>query len=259
MSKDRGTTWSVTINNPIKADEDNIGLAKANGWKVVGQLEEGKEGTKHYQLMVKTPQVRFSALKKAFPRAHIELARNAGALEQYVTKEDTRVGGLPVNKSYVSLSDLWLLFYDYMYDKYDIDRYGELPIRLLDDVEGEHWLKIFDNFINQSVIDGYNVETMGVNPQIRGCVKRYGFAIYCRSGDLRRQTDRQTQEINIPTLDLNANDDKSQTGSRSPSENHVRWENDEDYEDGESSEDEGQSESGCSGYSSSDNESEYSE
>lgn len=60
-------------------------------WKLEGQLEKGAEGTIHYQGMLKTPQVRFSAVKKEFPRAHIEVARSAAALQKYVNKEDTRV------------------------------------------------------------------------------------------------------------------------------------------------------------------------
>lgn len=92
---ERATNWSVTINNPIKADEENINLARQKGWMVEGQLEKGDNGTPHYQLIVKTPQMRFSALKKAFPRAHIEVAKNVKALETYVKKDETRIGQLP--------------------------------------------------------------------------------------------------------------------------------------------------------------------
>lgn len=91
----RATCWSLTINNPTKSDEEWIQQARQKGWQVEGQLEKGKEGTEHYQLMVKTPQVRFSAVKKQFPRAHIEIARNPAALAQYVAKEETREADLP--------------------------------------------------------------------------------------------------------------------------------------------------------------------
>lgn len=255
MSKDRGTKWSVTINNPIKADEDNIGLAKSRGWQVIGQLEEGEQGTKHYQLMVKTPQVRFSALKKAFPRAHIEIARNADALEQYVTKEDTRIGSLPENKSYLSLADLWLKFYDYIELLSTIDQYK------LESLSEDKWLELFDGCISALITRGYNVETMGVNPQIRGCVKKYGISIYWRSQNIRNDEDRltvdsqdsQTQEIIIPTLENVEN--RSETGSRSTQRQQVRWENDESDENSESTETSGRYESGSS-YDSSSNVSE---
>ena len=44
--------------------------------------------------------------------------------------------------------------------------------------------------------NGYVVETMGVNPQMRSCVKNYGSAILNRS-KVRRQTDRQTDVEDI--------------------------------------------------------------
>ena len=62
---DRATCWSITINNPLPADDENIARAKQrSGWKVEGQLEKGENGTPHYQLMVKTPQIRFDPLRK---------------------------------------------------------------------------------------------------------------------------------------------------------------------------------------------------
>lgn len=78
---DRATAWSLTINNPTEADEENIQHARQKGWKVIGQLEQGENGTKHYQLLVKTPRIRFGGVKKEFPRAHVEVARNVAALE----------------------------------------------------------------------------------------------------------------------------------------------------------------------------------
>lgn len=78
---DRATAWSLTINNPTQADEESIQLARQKGWQVIGQLEEGENGTKHYQLLLKTSRIRFGGVKKLFPRAHIEVARNVAALE----------------------------------------------------------------------------------------------------------------------------------------------------------------------------------
>lgn len=86
---DRATCWSITINNPKKEEYE---IVLPVGWKLEGQLEKGEEeGTLHYQGMLKTGQVRFSAVKKVFPRAHIEVARNVAALKKYVNKEETRV------------------------------------------------------------------------------------------------------------------------------------------------------------------------
>lgn len=87
-TKERATCWSITINNYT---EEDIRL-DIPGWKLRGQPEVGKNGTRHYQGMLLTPQVRFSQVKKQFPRAHIEVARDRTALAKYVQKEETRVG-----------------------------------------------------------------------------------------------------------------------------------------------------------------------
>lgn len=191
MAQQRASAWSVTINNPIAADEENISLARQKGWKVEGQLERGEKGTPHYQLLVKTPQVRFSAVKKQFPRAHIEIARNVAALEQYVHKEETKEGELQSQSEfYPSMQKMWDMMASWIqetrrhHDWLDSDPQGRL--------------EIFDRFISDKIEEGYVVETMAVNPQVRSIVKTYGENIYNRS--LRRQTDRQTDE-NI-VLDL---------------------------------------------------------
>lgn len=88
---ERATCWSITINNPEEAEYVR---PLPGGWKLIGQLERGAEGTLHYQGMLKTSQVRFSAVKKEFPRAHIEIARDKAALAKYVSKEETRVASV---------------------------------------------------------------------------------------------------------------------------------------------------------------------
>jgi hypothetical protein len=182
---DRATCWSVTINNPLPADDENIALAKQkSGWKVEGQLEKGENGTPHYQLMVKTPQTRFGSIKKAFPRAHIEPARNFKALAEYVHKDDTRVAELPTNDKYPSLTALWELFYQYI-------RTEQLAIPVCEDSR----LVMFDQFVHLYIELGYHIETMGVNPQIRSSVKKYLPALILRAQKIRRQTDRQTELI----------------------------------------------------------------
>lgn len=189
----RGSAWSVTINNPQSQDEEYMNLARQRGWKVEGQLEVGTQGTPHYQLLVKTPQVRFSAVKKAFPRAHIELARNVDALQTYVHKEETRQAELPSrSEMYPSMQKLWSLFYEWM-DKGDL-------FKEYDNWKQDKWLCKFDLFIKYAIMEGYVVETMAVNPQIRAIVKNYGYEIICREFN-RRQTDRQTDDSS--TVDEN--------------------------------------------------------
>ena len=77
------------MNNPTPEDRKPT---LPPGWILQGQEEVGKEGTPHLQLMLKCSRTeRFSAVKKVFPRAHIEVARNQTALSAYVHKEETRV------------------------------------------------------------------------------------------------------------------------------------------------------------------------
>lgn len=222
MSKNsdiRGTAWSVTINNPTDKDEEEIALARQKGWRVEGQIEVGANGTPHYQLLVKTPQVRWKAVTKAFARGHVELARNVAALETYVNKEATRVGVLPqTSDRYPSLSKLWDLFAEWLesHPKY---KYEWL------DLSGDDWLPVFDRFVRDKIEEGYHIETMAVNPQIRSSIKNYGYSIIIRSknnknSSIDRQTDRQTDDesedmfavlnrlgevvssgVDIPTLD----------------------------------------------------------
>jgi hypothetical protein len=189
---ERATNWSVTINNPTASDDEAIAQARQKGWTVDGQLEKGDQGTPHYQLAVRTPQVRFSQVKKAFPRAHIEIARNVAALQAYVHKSDTQIAPLPVQSAlYPSLSKLWDLIYDRICDEV------EHPA---DDLQpSEYTLDLFDKVIYQLITDGYHVETMAVNPQVRGCFLKFGKALMIRSF-VDRPTRPTTQNLVLPTI-----------------------------------------------------------
>lgn len=192
-STERATTWSLTINNPTAADLEEIDLARQKGWKVVGQLEAGENGTEHYQLCLTTPQVRFSAVKKAFTRAHIEVCRNRAALEKYVQKEDTRIAALPGSDKYPSLSKLWELFFDYLLledevggDNIDQYLHGIAVNPFWHDLR-KNPLGLFDVYIERLIADGYHVETMAVNPQVRACWKMYWNSILVRCARQREQ------------------------------------------------------------------------
>jgi len=236
----RATSWSVTINNPTSTDEEQIALARQKGWKVEGQLEQGTEGTPHYQLLVKTSQVRFSAVKKAFPRAHVEQARNVSALQQYVTKSDTRLSMLPTSQEkYPSMSKLWDLITLYLneqpfYSKHIYEQSLRI-MGLVSEERGELVMNMFDSAIAHLIRQGYHVESMAVNPQVRSCWKRYYKPIFERSAKQscdNFQTDRQTDtalesEISIPTTGHNnghheeesthASSSRSSSESASPS------------------------------------------
>lgn len=218
MTDNRSSCWSVTINNPTAADEEDINLARQKGWKVHGQKEQGDEGTEHYQLMVQTPQVRFSAVKKQFPRAHIEAARNNVALAQYVAKETTRVGDLPSQQSlYPSLSKYWELIVRQLNDdncinlSYVYNPENERPSSIWWKAAPASYrrdaLIALDEVTSKLIERRYNVESLAVNPQVRASWRRFYVAIIIRSmGDIDRQTDTRVQpdaeqisRIDIPT------------------------------------------------------------
>jgi len=218
----RASCWSVTINNPIAADEENMARARQRGWKVEGQKEVGKNGTPHYQLSVRTPQVRWAAVTKAFPRAHVEVARNPAALEQYVHKEDTKVGELEKqSEMYPSLSKFWDLFFQWCYDG---AANSEQEQRLVvTNIKPRALENMFEGFVIEYIQKGYHIETIACNPATISCVRKYGFSILKRSEaafykkeDMQTETDRQTQEVLVSTYDITndaAKDEDDEEGS----------------------------------------------
>lgn len=190
---DRATCWSLTINNPTKSDDEWIAQAQQKkGWKVYGQREKGAEGTEHYQLMLTTPQIRFAAVKKAFPRAHIEAARDRTALLKYVQKADTKVADLPQSTNYPTYGKI-MEWYGQYYDQWAEANNG---------IEKHQWLYVFDYMIDRKIREGYFCESYAMNPQVRGSIQKFGSSIAFRERE-RRQTDRQTTEINIPDIGIN--------------------------------------------------------
>jgi len=89
--------WSITINNPTDEDIENYKAWCIGNDKTVhacGQIEIGKEGTRHWQacFIVKNP-VSFNPIKKRWPKAHIEPAKSYKDLAVYCKKKDTAVEG----------------------------------------------------------------------------------------------------------------------------------------------------------------------
>lgn len=203
MSSARHTAWSLTINNPTAADREALNLALQRGWKVEGQQETGESGTVHYQCCLRTPQCRFSAVKKLFPRAHIEPAKNVSALLQYVSKEDTRTGSLPVQSDlYPSLSKFWDLVFSYLDDQALSPYDGP--------IDEKSALKLLDQASYHLILNGYHVETLAVNPQTRSAFSKFLTALWIRSkhSQTARQTDTalESSEVSVPTIHNHAFD-----------------------------------------------------
>jgi len=226
MTTTRATSWSVTINNPTAEDDECLHLARMKpGWSVIGQLEKGSEGTPHYQLMVRTPQTRFSQVKKAFPRGHIEVARNAPALQSYVQKAETRLSELPTgSEKYPSVSKMWDLILSFLSswgkEGLDLVCLSDGDIRFYSDRREAMFqttpLVLFDEVIRHLISDGYFVEHHACNPQVRQQWKLFAREILSRSHKYT-QTDRQTdsvQSVEIPAYhEINANDSSSSQAS----------------------------------------------
>lgn len=202
----RASAWSVTINNPLPSDYEEIERARQKGWKVEGQVEKGAEGTLHLQLMVRTPQVRFSAVKKTFARAHIEQARNAAALTSYVTKAATRVAELPSGSNrYPSLSRYWELVAVRLNAGHETWTYDDKEAFHTDESqENKHIvfyrtrhqeeiardpLKMLDEVTGQLIGEGYHVEGIAANPSTRVAFKKWWGRILYRAMETLRQTD----------------------------------------------------------------------
>lgn len=226
-NQSRATCWSVTINmKNVKQDtaDEWIHAARAKGWKVHGQLEQAPTtGTLHYQLMVETPQTRFSAIKKAFPTAHIEISRNRAALSQYVNKTETRVGSLVgENDKYPSVAGFWKLVYK-LYDVDDSTGWDSSKEEVCLYSE-EHQLNLekdplafLDSTAATLIRNGYVIDHIITNPAVRSFWKKFYADIMYRT----RETDRQTDNVVLPTIDIDAEssshasgDSGSDSGSR---------------------------------------------
>jgi len=240
MSGERGTNWSVTLNmkNVSRATcEGMINQAKLSNWGVQGQIEEGKEGTPHYQLLVKTPQVRFSAVKKMFPTGHIEKARNVKALEAYVHKDEGRLEEMKtIERKFVSFPEVRNKFFQWVIQE------GHQHTGCY-----EKKLSLWDEFIGLSIEERIECDVVGVNPQYRSIIQRYWNSFVavawedalikdrqeygeelCRQNE-RRQTDRQTVEIPVSPHDI--------TNGRGEQEQNEEEHTEEDWEESGSEED----------------------
>lgn len=211
MSTQRSSHWSLTINNPTASDYEQIELARQKGWKITGQQEAGKEGTPHLQLHLATPQVRFSAVKKTFPRAHIEVARNIQALENYVNKEESRTGSLPMaQEKYPSLSKFWHLIYQEICDRnwlegtsnaswwHEANEDLKYPEPKTSEGKREFAMLIFDTCVGALIERGYHVDQF-YSPPNMNLWKKFHFSILQRCYlEKCAQTSSQTDVRLIP-------------------------------------------------------------
>lgn len=170
---ERATCWSITINNPTEEDEKP---QLPSGWRFAGQLERGEEGTLHIQGILHTPQVRFSAVKRVFPRAHIEKAYNEGGLAKYVHKEDTRVREIQQSVGLTAFA-----LQDKVIERWDDTRF--LEYQILMKYQDDCYLRYADIIVRNLISEGLagGVEFVAINPMWRTSWKKFGEAIVNRA------------------------------------------------------------------------------
>lgn len=193
---DKGVCWSITINNPTAEDLQQWESLSGLHWvrEVTGQIEKGENGTPHIQGCLKTQSVRFSQVKKALPRAHIEKARSQAALERYVVKEDTRLAALSKVKiaTQAEVQTYCLaIALRYCYNWKQADPLDTNELDLLSSCRSQikcHWETILDEAVETLIYQGYyGVEFVVSNPQIRTAFKKYLPAILYRTYNARNQ------------------------------------------------------------------------
>jgi len=249
----RATCWSLTINmgaTKMETIEEWIHSARAKGWKITGQVEKAPTtGTLHYQLMLRTPQMRFSAIKRAFPTAHIEIAKRQIALAQYVVKTDTRVAGLPQeDEKYPTAAKFWgLVFKTHNTGNTDgWDESDESAVRFYDDQRQKQLEANPLAFLDQTAADlirrGYVIDHLITNPAIRSFWNKFHGEVLYRTRAADRQTDRQKELLDVETQTDATSDSRGEDASESEAQSTTGTETgSEDTSDGDRESDAGTS------------------
>jgi len=183
---ERSSCWSITINNPNEIETQCV----VPGWKLEGQFEEGKEGTKHFQGLLTTPQVRFSSVKKQFPRAHIEVARNKSALKKYVHKDETRV-------DVYTPSDIPSIFeyQTHVAKAWSAKEFYEMTKNVLEEKKDETAMLYLDILVKRDIEAGKRgCEWCAINPMWRSSWKKFWRSIIKRDGTKEDEQGTQCQD-----------------------------------------------------------------
>ena len=87
--------WCFTINQPTEQDDIAIDNLRNSSSYLIYQLEQGENGTPHYQGYVEFAiRKRGSTIKNLIPRGHIEVRRgNSKQASDYCKKEESRLDG----------------------------------------------------------------------------------------------------------------------------------------------------------------------
>lgn len=215
-SQHKATSWIITLNNPTQMEITSWENIKQNHFvkEAVGQIEEGENGTPHIQGYIRTDNVRFSQIKKLFPRAHIEITKNAIAAKQYCQKTDTRKEKLVTSEINTSIHRAvyeqcihWFRYNkvgtketDWVTALEDVKDERSARISMLASVDNLHESvreKIFDTAISMMIISGVkHIEFMAVNNLTRSAFKKYFSAIIIREDGFAQEDKRIEKERN---------------------------------------------------------------
>lgn len=235
-ASERSSAWILTINNPTEFDDEQIHTARRRGWKCIGQKEQGEDGTPHYQMVVRTGQVRFSAVKKVFTRAHIEACENPIACETYCTKPETRIGDLPPEENrYPTMNQVYELWWGWLVDEgygYSESVISDNPLLWRPNegtrvADGDQLLIIFDKFVRAAIASGERVEVLAVNPQIRSSIKKFGFSILKRTRDSVEQKVLRKTKTNEDAVEVAPTDPTDSTNNADEKERSKEARNEE--------------------------------
>lgn len=202
---EKACCWSITINNPTQDDLTAWAGLPGLHWvrEVKGQLERGENGTDHIQGCLKTTSVRFAQVKKALPRAHIEIARSPKALEKYVVKEGTRVAPIATTKV-ATAADLQGAIYQTLYynGRHYFSTWSVCQEDFIVNVERhkeqilKYWELILDDAVSELIRYGYyGIEFVVSNPQVRTAFRKYLPDIMYRSHGLQDIREGQGREV----------------------------------------------------------------
>ena len=192
FKKWRSSDWSITINNPTAQDTEQIQQLSTHKWykSFVNQHEVGEEGTPHIQGHLKTEYIRFSAVKKALTRAHIEVAKNRLALANYAKKDDDtyQSEGIVVQNCSIATVHKTVASYFNSYDEClkeweKQEDYEDYALSQLD--------KATRLLIRAGV---FGVEFIGANPQTRCVYKKYYLSLMYRQYNASQASSQPREE-----------------------------------------------------------------
>jgi len=233
---ERGTSWSITINNPTKEDmEKQLPV----GWELEGQYEEGEEGTTHFQGLLKTPKTAFTTIKRYMPRAHIEKARNAAALKKYVHKQETRLAEFSQKHKIPTIFELQtqvaggLGSVEGILDEFKKDQMKLLESKDVDDRKkadamdiDAYFMEKLDEHTGDLIESGeIGIEFIAINPMWRSSWKRFWRSILKRTQnknasrtDFEEQVGEEVQGSEQTDDDGEGTDDETEGSSETSSE-----------------------------------------